>query len=126
MAVEDLTDDEWALIEQLFYEEPTQSAPRGRRRIEARAVVNAVLWLLSTGKSCNALPGRYPSSPTCRRRFDQWRADGTLAEVIKLLGESGRDISLDRAGAMTVKRPAQPQRPGQNHTRGAFWANPAP
>ncbi|SDR60094.1 transposase [Paraburkholderia tuberum] len=95
------------------------------RRIEARAVVNAVLWLLSTGKSCNALPGRYPSSPTCRRRFDQWRADGTLAEVIKRLGESGRDISLDRAGAMTLKWPAQPQRPGQNRTRGAFRASPA-
>ncbi|MGF6695575.1 hypothetical protein OKW38_000186 [Paraburkholderia sp. MM5496-R1] len=32
MAVEDLTDDEWALIEQLFYEEPTQSAPRTTHR----------------------------------------------------------------------------------------------
>lgn len=91
-------------------------------RVEARSVVNAVLWVLSTGEGWSKLPGRYPSPPTCRRRFDEWQADGTLAEVVKRLGTSGRQISLrGRIGASAVKPPAPPSR---DRLRGAFWTNP--
>ncbi|HEX3634189.1 MAG TPA: transposase, partial [Paraburkholderia sp.] len=90
MLFDDLRDNEWALVEALFCAEPARSERRGRPRVEARAVVNAVLWVLSTGEGWSKLPGRYPSPPTCRRRFDEWQADGTLAEIVKRLGTSGR------------------------------------
>ena len=86
MLFDDLRDNEWALVEALFCAEPARSERRGRPRVEARAVVNAVLWVLSTGEGWSKLPGRYPSPPTCRRRFDEWQADGTLAEIVKRLG----------------------------------------
>ncbi|MBR8452030.1 transposase [Burkholderia multivorans] len=94
MLFDDLRDNEWALVEGLFCSEPARSERRGRPRVEARSVVNAVLWVLSTGEGWSKLPGRYPSPPTCRRRFDEWQADGTLAEIVKRLGTSGRQISL--------------------------------
>ena len=81
MLFDDLRDNEWALVEGLFCSEPARSERRGRPRVEARSVVNAVLWVLSTGEGWSKLPGRYPSPPTCRRRFDEWQADGTLAEI---------------------------------------------
>lgn len=122
MLFDDLKDHEWELVETLFAEEPQRSERRGRPRVEPRAVVNAVLWVLSTGEGWSKLPGRYPSPPTCRRRFDEWQADGTLSELIKLLGCSGRHISLrGRAGNATVKPIAPPSR---DRLRGAFWTNP--
>ncbi|TES66976.1 transposase [Burkholderia cepacia] len=111
MLFDDLRDNEWALVEGLFCSEPARSERRGRPRVEARSVVNAVLWVLSTGEGWSKLPGRYPSPPTCRRRFDEWQADGTLAEIVKRLGTSGRQISLrGRIGASAAKPPAPPSR----------------
>ena len=122
MLFDDLRDNEWALVEALFCAEPARSERRGRPRVEARAVVNAVLWVLSTGEGWSKLPGRYPSPPTCRRRFDEWQADGTLAEIVKRLGTSGREISLrGRIGATAAKPPPPPSR---DRLRGAFWTNP--
>jgi len=122
MLFDDLKDNEWALVEALFCAEPARSERRGRPRVEARAVVNAVLWVLSTGEGWSKLPGRYPSPPTCRRRFDEWQADGTLAEVVKRLSSNGREISLrGRIGATATKPPSPPSR---DRLRGAFWTNP--
>ena len=118
MLFDDLRDNEWALVEALFCAEPARSERRGRPRVEARAVVNAVLWVLSTGEGWSKLPGRYPSPPTCRRRFDEWQADGTLAEIVKRLGSNGREISLrGRIGATASKPPAPPSR---DRLRGAL------
>jgi putative transposase len=122
MLFDDLRDNEWALVEALFCEEPQRSERRGRPRVEPRAVVNAVLWVLSTGEGWSKLPGRYPSPPTCRRRFDEWQTDGTLNEMVKRLAGTGRQISLrGRAGAAVSKPPAPASR---DRLRGAFWTNP--
>ncbi|MGI4901832.1 MAG: transposase [Janthinobacterium lividum] len=122
MAFDDLKDDEWSLVETLFCEEPKRGERRGRPRVEPRAVVNAVLWVLSTGEGWSKLPGRFPSPPTCRRRFDEWQADGTLDEMVTLLGRSGRQVSLrSRIGTSMLKTAAPPS---QHRLRGAFWTNP--
>jgi putative transposase len=122
MLFDDLRDNEWALVEALFCVEPARSERRGRPRVEARAVVNAVLWVMSTGEGWSKLPGRYPSPPTCRRRFDEWQADGTLTEIVKRLSACGRQVSLrGRIGGSAVKPPAPPSR---DRLRGAFWTNP--
>ena len=119
---DDLTDNEWAMVEALFDSQPATSERRGRPRAEARAVANGVLWVLASGEGWTRLPGRYPSPPTCRRRFEEWQADGTLAEIVKRLGTSGRKISLrGRIGATAAKPPAPPSR---DRLRGAFWTNP--
>ena len=123
MLVDDLGDNEWELVEALFRAKPVRSERRGRPRAETRAFLNAVLWVLSTGEGWSRLPGRYPSPPTCRRRFDEWQADGTLAEIIRRLNSSGREISPRAGIGATAAKP--PAHPGSDRLRGAFWTNPA-
>lgn len=118
----DLTHDEWALVQNLFCTGDAPKGRRGRPPVEARAVLNAVLWVVASRESWNNLPDRYPSQPTCRRRFETWQADGTLAEVVRRLRSSGRHISLrDRVRATAAKAPAQSF---NERLRGAFWTNP--
>ena len=91
MFFDELSNDEWAQVSALVSDEPAvRLNRRGRPRAEPRIVANAVLWILTTGEPWSKLPGRYPSGPTCRRRFEEWQANGTLAEVIRLLTQNGR------------------------------------
>jgi putative transposase len=121
MPFDDLKDNEWALVSALFCDEPKRAERRGRPRVEPRAVVNAVLWVLCTGEGWSKLPGRYPSPPTCRRRFDEWQSDGTLTEMARLLGDTGRSVPLRGRTSAPVKAPTPP---AWDRMRGAFWTNP--
>ena len=94
MNFEELSDDEWMQIAALVSDEPPiRLNRRGRPRAEPRVVANAVLWILTTGESWSRLPARYPSGPTCRRRFDEWHASGTLVEIVQLLSQRGRTFA---------------------------------
>ncbi|MDR3100324.1 MAG: transposase [Paraburkholderia sp.] len=108
MNFEELSDDEWMLVSSLVSDEPPiRLNRRGRPRAEPRVVANAVLWILTTGESWSRLPARYPSGPTCRRRFEEWHVSGTLGELVKLLVQRGRSF-------VYVPEPVQPQAPVQN------------
>lgn len=93
MNFEELNDDEWMLVSSLVSDDPPiRLNRRGRPRAEPRIVTNAVLWILTTGESWSRLPARYPSGPTCRRRFDEWHAGGTLIEIVNRLTQVGRSF----------------------------------
>ncbi|MFX1675643.1 transposase [Paraburkholderia sp. A2WS-5] len=110
MNFEELSDDEWVLVSSLVSDEPPiRLNRRGRPRAEPRVVANAVLWILTTGESWSRLPARYPSGPTCRRRFEEWHMSGTLNELVKLLVERGRSF-------VYVPEPVQAQAPA-NHAQ---------
>ncbi|HTR07932.1 MAG TPA: transposase [Paraburkholderia sp.] len=101
MNFEELSDDEWMQVSSLVSDEPPiRLNRRGRPRAEPRVVANAVLWILTTGESWSRLPARYPSGPTCRRRFDDWHMSGTLIELVELLSQRGRKF-------VYVPQPAQ-------------------
>ena len=119
---DDLTDSEWALIEGLFCNEVAPPDRSGRRRMDPRAVVNAVLWALSTGHGWSRMPGWYPSRPTCRRRFEEWQADGTLAELIRRLNAAGRKVSLRGPVGDAFNHP--PVNPNQSRLNGLAWTSP--
>ncbi|AVR26796.1 transposase [Burkholderia thailandensis] len=122
MQFEELSDDEWARIEGLLAAQPVRNTRCGRPRAQARAVANAVLWVLTTGECWAALPRRYPSSPTCRRRFDEWSADGTLAAIVERLRGGGRRVELrERTGSIDAKSHARARRRFQHN---AFWSSP--
>jgi len=128
MFFEELTDDEWARLAPLAADEPMHPHRRGRPRAEPRVVANAVLWILTTGERWSKLPARYPSGPTCRRRFDDWLADGTLAEIVKVLSEFGRTFAyVPQPESMPQSAPkAAPPVPAPEspRLRGVFWTNP--
>lgn len=122
---DDLTDSEWAVIEDLFESGAVTNERRGRPPAATRVLVNAVLWLLTTGEGWYRLPGRFPSQPTCRRRFEKWQADGTLADALARLRTCGRDIPLRATISTRTTRSRAQALPPNGRLRGAFWTNPA-
>jgi transposase len=86
----DLTDAQWAILKPLFQPKRRPDG-RGRPWRDARAVLNGVFWILRTGAPWHDLPPRYPPYQTCHRRFQQWRRDGLLTDVLTRLAEDLRD-----------------------------------
>jgi putative transposase len=121
--VEDLTDNEWALIEELFRIGCAPNGRGGRPRLHARGIVNGVLWALASGGGWATLPERYPSSPTCRRRFEEWQSDGTIAELIKRLRIGGREVPLRGALGAAALQGHHPSA-SRERLRGARWTTP--
>jgi putative transposase len=70
----DLTDGEWDILCP-FMPEPS---PLGRpRKVDLRAVVDAILYILGTGCQWRALPKDFPPRSTVQGYFYRWRDDGT-------------------------------------------------
>lgn len=71
----DLTDEEWAHIAPLI---PPAKRGGGKRRVDVRAVVNGLMYILSTGCQWRYLPKDLPPRSTVNGYFGLWRWDGTL------------------------------------------------
>jgi transposase len=81
----DLSDLEWTLVEHLF--EPLDERKTcGRPQASARAVLNAIRWIRQSRERWMYLPSTYPPQQTCYGKFLQWKSDGRLSEVERLLG----------------------------------------
>jgi transposase len=74
----DVTDDEWAWVEPLI---PPAKRGGNRRTVDAREVVNGVMYVLSTGCQWAALPKDLPPRSTVNDYFRRWDEDGTLARI---------------------------------------------
>ena len=86
----DVTDDEWALIE------PHLPPPRKGRRHPApdrRDVLNAILYILTTGCQWRQLPKDFPSRSTVNRYFLDWDYDGVLGKVHHALYTAAREAA---------------------------------
>jgi len=82
---EELSDEQWAIIEPLLGEMPRRSDGRGRPWRDHREVINGILWILRTGAPWADLPDRFPPYQTCHRRFQLWVKDGTLRRILEAL-----------------------------------------
>src|SRR5438445_3110906 len=73
----DVTDEQWARIEPLV---PVY--PGGRpRTTDLRDVVDALLYVLRTGRQWRYLPKDFPPKSTVWRYFNDWRQHGTLDTI---------------------------------------------
>jgi transposase len=91
----DLTDEEWALVEPMI---PPAKRGGGKRTADMREVVNAVMYVLSTGCQWRALPKDLPPRSTVHGYLDLWNWDGTLDHIhhalyVKCREKAGRDAS---------------------------------
>ena len=82
---EDLTDEQWAVVEPLLPELRKRKDGRGRPWRSNREVINGILWILRSGARWCDMPERYPSYPTCYRRFANWCKSGVLRGVLEAL-----------------------------------------
>ena len=65
----DVTDEEWELIEALI---PSAKRGGGKRRVDMRAVMNGVTYVLSTGCQWRYIPKDLPPRRTVNRYFCDW------------------------------------------------------
>jgi putative transposase len=70
----DTTEAEWRLLKPLMPEPAAIGRPR---TTDLRAVVNALLYVLTTGCQWRALPKDFPPRSTVQGYFYRWRDDGT-------------------------------------------------
>jgi transposase len=78
----DLTDDEWAYVKPLI---PPARPGGGKRRTDMRAVMNGVMYILSTGCAWRYLPKDFPPYSTVYRYFIWWQCDGALDRIHEAL-----------------------------------------
>jgi putative transposase len=84
----DLTDQEWAIIAPLL----PPARPTGRpRTTDLRAVMDAVLYMASSGCPWGLLPGVFPPPSTVRRYFHDWCDSGLLAIINHPLVRAARE-----------------------------------
>ena len=76
----DLTDDEWALIEPLL---PAAKPGGGKRKQDMRAVMNGIMYILSTGCQWRYLPKDFPPRSTVHNYFIWWQCDGWIAFITR-------------------------------------------
>ena len=74
----DLTDEEWAHIEPLI---PPAKSGGGKRRTDMRAVMDGVMYILSTGCQWRYIPNDLPPRSTLHDYFTWWNCDGTLNRI---------------------------------------------
>jgi transposase len=91
----DLTDEEWALIRTLI---PPAKPGGNKRTVDVRAVVNGVMYILSTGCQWAALPKDLPPRSTVNDYLRRWDEDRTLDRIHHALyvlcrEQAGREAS---------------------------------
>ena len=86
----DLTDGEWSLIAPLL----PPARPGGRPRTTSlREVVNALLYIVSSGCQWRMLPKDFPPVSTVRGYFYDWRDRAILATINHLLVMTARELA---------------------------------
>jgi transposase len=84
----DLTDPEWALLAPLL---PPPSRLGRPRETSLRDVLEAILYMASTGCQWRALPKAFPPVSTVQGYFYNWSRSGLLAEINHMLVSALRE-----------------------------------
>ena len=84
MARHRLSDEQWALIEDIFLE----PAATGRPPRDPRELFDGILWILRTGSPWRDIPEEFGPWKTVYNHFDRWNSDGTLDAIRQRLQSS--------------------------------------
>ena len=117
---EELTDEQWEIVEPLIPKPPKREDGKGRPRREDRQILNGILWILRSGARWQDLPDRFPPYQTCHRRLQQWVRSGVFRRIVEVLAEDLRsrgklDLSecfidatfvIAKKGALASARPS--------------------
>ncbi len=91
----DVTDEEWALIGPLI---PPAKRGGNKRTVDERAVLDGVMYILSTGCQWAALPKDMPPKSTVHDYLRRWDVDRTLDRIhhalyVRCREQAGREAS---------------------------------
>lgn len=99
----------WLIAAVLIPPHPKRPHSGGRRRVDDRRVLAAILYVLGTGCAWEALPSSFGvARSTAHRRFGEWTNAGLFAllhqAMLDLLGVAGQiDWSRAAVDAMSVR-----------------------
>lgn len=111
----DLTDEQWELVA------PHIPPARGRRRVDIREVVNAILYLTRAGCQWRMLPHEFPNWRTVHDYHTIWAFNGTWARMTDALRrrvrreqhpDAGDDPATARIDSQSVKSAGQGEEVG--------------
>lgn len=86
----DLTDAEWTVIEPMM---PAPSRLGRPRKTDLREVVNALLYIASSGGAWRLLPTDFPPFSTVQKYFYRWRDEGMLRMINNALVMATRELT---------------------------------
>jgi transposase len=86
----DLKDGEWALVAPFM---PPRRRIGRPREVDLREVVNAILYLASTGCQWRLLPKDFPPVSSVQRYFYDWRDGGLWGEISNALVMRARELA---------------------------------
>jgi transposase len=81
MGRHELTDQQWQFLAPLL----PNNGYKGGQWKDHRTVLNGILWRLRTGALWRDLPARYGPWQTVYHRFNRYRQDGTLDQLLQAL-----------------------------------------
>jgi putative transposase len=81
-----LCDKQWQLIQKVL----PPASQRGRKRINRRRIINAILYVCRTGCQWRYLPKEFPHWNTVYGIFRQWKLDGVWLDIHELLRNAVR------------------------------------
>ncbi|WP_442939900.1 IS5 family transposase [Nostoc sp.] len=76
-----------ALLHGYSTEESDPPNPIGRKRIDARAALDAIIFRLRSGCQWNQLPSEFPDDSSVHRTFQRWEQNGVLDQIWATLVE---------------------------------------
>lgn len=82
----DLSDEQWQIIKALL----PKPAKRGRKPLDRREILNAILYVVRTGCQWRALPHDFPNWKTVYTVFWRWRKAGVWQQIHDTLRERVR------------------------------------
>ena len=106
----DLTDEQWELVA------PLLPPARGRRIVDIREVVNAILYITRSGCQWRMLPHEFPNSRTVHDYHTRWQFNGTWHAITDALRrpvrreqhpDAGEDPATARIDSQSVKSAGQ-------------------
>jgi len=64
----------------------------GRKRIDARAALDAIIFRLRSGCQWNQLPEKFPDDSSVHRTFQRWEQNGVLDRIWAVLVEECEEL----------------------------------
>lgn len=84
-------DDLWVMVQTVLraYDPPKRA---GRRRIDPRAALDAIIFRLRSGCQWNRLPREFPDDSSVHRTFQRWVRTGVLERIWAALVEQCAEL----------------------------------
>jgi putative transposase len=106
----------WARIEPILNRRDPPK-PTGRKRIDQRAALDAIIYRMRTGCQWNHLPKEFPDDSSVHRTFQRWVSRGVLERIWATLVEDCKEL-----GGVTWEWQATDTAMGKARSGGTLWA----